>query len=174
MNIKFHAMDDAHVSLLKSWFLKKHVKDVWLIEGYATVEQLLQAKQGNGYDYPFIIYWENVPIGYVQACDLYAYRTECPKPKGLFTAEAPGTFCMDLFIGEENYLNRGYGTEIVKAFIHYIFANFNANKILIDPATSNQRAIRCYEKAGFRFVREEFDGITHCYIMQINNPNTYT
>lgn len=74
---------------------------------------------------------------------------------------------MDLFIGEEGYLDKGFGTQIVKAFSDYIFKHFKENKIYIDPATSNQRAIRCYEKAGFQFLKEASDGIEMCYVMQM-------
>ena len=46
------------------------------------------------------------------------------------------TFCVDLFVAGSGYLNKGYGTQI-----------------LIDPASDNKRAIHCYEKAGFKFLR---------------------
>ena len=87
----------------------------------------------------------------------------------MFTDEKPGTFCMDLFIGEEDYLDKGYGTDIVKAFAVYIFENFPATTIFIDPAITNTRAIRCYEKAGFKKVRDEFDGVTQCVVMEITS-----
>ncbi len=160
-------MQEEHLPLWRKWIQKEQVKSVWFIEGYAPADYIHQKIAGNGYDYPFIIYTDNHPIGFIVCCDLYAYRTKCPAPKGLFTQEEPGTFCMDLFIGEEDYLNKGYGTEIVKAFIDYIFKHFQAKQVLIDPAVTNKRAIRCYEKAGFRFVRTAFDGITDCWIMKI-------
>jgi len=74
---------------------------------------------------------------------------------------------MDLFIAEIDYLNKGYGTEIVKQFSQKIFDDFQAKKILIDPASTNKHAIRCYEKAGFEFVKLAHDGVTECYIMQL-------
>lgn len=71
------------------------------------------------------------------------------KPKGPFTRENPGTFCIDLFIAESDFLNKGFGTEIIKQFTKKLIHELNAKKILIDPAAKNKRAIRCYEKAGF-------------------------
>lgn len=79
----------------------------------------------------------------------------------------PGTFCMDLFLADPNDLNKGHGTQIVKAFSEYIFQHFHARKILIDPAKTNLRAIRCYEKAGFKYVKESFDGVTQCAILEM-------
>lgn len=168
MNIKFQKFQQEHIKLWEQWIQLPHVKDVWFIDGYEPPEYIHKKIAGNSYDYPFVIFIDNTPIGYIVCCDLYAYRTLCPHPKGVFTAENPGTFCMDLFIADENYLNKGYGTKIVKAFAEYIFKNFKANRVLIDPAVTNKRAIRCYEKAGFKFVKEVYDGVTNCYVMQIN------
>lgn len=167
MKISFTPMTKEHIALYYQWAEKDHVKNVWFIEGYHTVDYIHQKIAGNGYDYPFIIYLEDKPIGFIVCCDLYAYRIICSNPKGLFTNEEPGTFCMDLFIGEELYLNKGHGTKIVSGFIEYIFQHFPAKKILIDPAKTNKRAISCYEKAGFKFVREAFDGVADAYLMQI-------
>ena len=167
MNIQFKSFEEKHISLWEQWITLPHVKEVWFIEGYESTDYIHQKIEGNGYDHPFVIFLDEKPIGYIQCCDLYAYRTLCQKPKGLFTQENSGTFCMDLFIANEKYLNRGYGTEIVKNFVRYVFKNFNAKTILIDPAITNKRAIRCYEKSGFQFLKEAFDGVTSCYVMQI-------
>ena len=159
-------MQEKDIPLWKTWSDVPHVKEVWFIEGYETTDYIHQKIEGNGYDHPFIIYVDNKPIGYIQCCDLYAYRTLCPKPKGLFTQEELGTFCIDLFIAESDYLNKGYGAEIIRLFTQKVIRDFGAKRILIDPAASNQRAIRCYEKAGFQFLRNSFDGITECTILK--------
>lgn len=165
-NIDFIKMTREHIPLWKKWITIQHVKEAWFIEGYETSDYIFQKIKGNGYDHPFIILFNNSPIGYIQCCDLYAYRTLCQKPKGLFTQENPSTFCVDLFIAESDYLNQGYGTQIVKAFTQKLIAEFGAQKILIDPASNNKRAIRCYEKAGFTILKNAHDGITECTVMQ--------
>lgn len=172
-NIYFIPMQEEHTTLWEQWIQKPHVKEVWFITGYEPASYIHQKIAGNGYDYPFIILLNDTLIGYIVTSDLYAYRTTCPNPKGNFTQEIPGTFSIDLFIADEKNLNKGYGTQIVKAFARYIFEHFAAKKILIDPASSNLRAIRCYEKAGFKFVKEAFDGVTYCTILEMNKPNEY-
>ena len=167
MKISFEPMTDKHIPLFQKWIQKDHVKNVWFIEGYEPADYIHQKIIGNGYDYPFIIYLDDHPVGYITCCNLFAYRTLSPKPKGLFTHEPPHTYCMDLFIGEENHLHKGYGTEIVKSFIKIIFDQFQAQTIFIDPAITNKIAIHCYEKAGFKFVKEAFDGVTNCAVMKI-------
>jgi len=61
---------------------------------------------------------------------------------------------MDFVIGETDYLGKGYGTIIIKKFIEKIFAETKASKIIIDPDPNNIAAISCYEKVGFKKVKE--------------------
>lgn len=164
--IVFKKLTEDDMPLFMSWVKKPYVQDTWFVDGYESIDKYSQNIDGNGYDYAFIIYLDNKAIGYMQCSDLYAYRTKCTNPKGLFTNEQPGTFCLDLFIGEEQYLNKGYGTQIVMEFVVKLLQDFKATKILIDPACSNKRAIRCYEKAGFKIIRKEHDGVTECCVME--------
>lgn len=78
-----------------------------------------------------------------------------------------GTVGIDQFIGEKDYVNRGYGTQMICVFIKQIFTNPSIKKIIIDVDPNNHRAIHCYEKAEFKFVKKLMtpDGIA--YVMEI-------
>jgi 8-oxo-dGTP pyrophosphatase MutT (NUDIX family)/RimJ/RimL family protein N-acetyltransferase len=164
--IEFKKMSHADLSLWNKWIEIPHVKEEWFIEGYEPADYMAKKIAGSGYDFPFIIYLDKMPLGFIQACDLYAYRTMCPKPKGVFCHEEPGTFCLDLFIAEETNLNQGYGSKIIKAFVEKLRDEFQAKKILIDPSVKNIRAIRCYEKSGFKSVKTAHDGVSEVLIME--------
>ena len=166
MNIHFERMTLNDIPLWERWIAIPHVKEAWFIDGYETSDYIFDKIKGNGHTFPFIIYLDNLPIGYIQYCDLYAYRTLTPKPKGLFTNENLGTYCIDLFIAESNFINKGYGTEIIKQFIQKLINELDVKKILIDPAASNKRAIHCYQKTGFKIIKNSNDGITECTIME--------
>ena len=58
---------------------------------------------------------------------------------------------VDLFIGEPDARDRGLGTEAVRTMLRYLFEVKRCHRVTIDPEVANARAIRCYEKAGFRF-----------------------
>ena len=120
-------MQDADVPVWQTWIAKPYIKALWFMDGYETADYIYEKIKGNGYDFPYMTFLDNKPIGYTQCCDLYAYRTLCPEPKGLFTHEEPGTFCMDLFIGEENFLDKGYGTQILRPF-YSIFSSILMQK----------------------------------------------
>ena len=168
MNIQFKPMTESDIPQWLAWTEKPYVKDVWFISGYETREAIYQKVKGNGYTYPFILMIDDKAVGYIQGEDLYRLRLARSDIKGPFSQEEPGTFCIDIFIGEEEYLNKGYGTHLIKKFVEKLFKEFKAEKILIDPAASNKRAIRCYEKAGFSFLRKDWDGITECCILKID------
>lgn len=164
--ISFEKMTAAHLSLWNSWISIPHVKNTWFIDGYEPAEKMALKLDGNGYDFPFIIMLDDEAIGFIQTSDLYAYRTICPQPKGVFINEEPGTFCLDLFIADDKLLGKGYGTKIVKAFTSLLLEKFKAKKIVIDPAADNLRAIRCYEKAGYKKIGTAHDGVSDAVLME--------
>jgi aminoglycoside 6'-N-acetyltransferase len=47
---------------------------------------------------------------------------------------------------------RGLGTEVVRTMARFLLTERGHHRVTIDPATANARAIRCYEKVGFRPV----------------------
>jgi RimJ/RimL family protein N-acetyltransferase len=54
-----------------------------------------------------------------------------------------------IFLGKD-YFNLGYGTDAMKIIIKFIFEQMNINKIKLFVYSFNKRAIRTYEKTGFR------------------------
>ena len=59
-----------------------------------------------------------------------------------------------IFIGDKKYWNKGYGTEALSLLIDYCFAVLNLHNISLNVYSFNARAIRCYEKVGFKKVGE--------------------
>lgn len=51
-------------------------------------------------------------------------------------------------------LNRGYGTEAIMSLLEYYFNTMNMKALHLSVAKFNKRAIRCYEKCGFKIIRE--------------------
>jgi aminoglycoside 6'-N-acetyltransferase len=58
---------------------------------------------------------------------------------------------IDIYLGEE-FTGRGVGAEAVRLLVDYLIDQRGHHRITIDPALANLRAIRCYEKVGFRPV----------------------
>jgi aminoglycoside 6'-N-acetyltransferase len=48
--------------------------------------------------------------------------------------------------------DRGLGTDAVRTLARHLLQHEGHHRLVIDPAAANARAIRCYEKVGFRPV----------------------
>lgn len=55
-------------------------------------------------------------------------------------------------IGDKRFWGRGYGTEATILTLDYGFSVLGAHNIMLTTADYNARAIRAYEKAGFRVI----------------------
>jgi aminoglycoside 6'-N-acetyltransferase len=58
---------------------------------------------------------------------------------------------IDIFVTGRHH-DRGVGTEAVGLLARFLCEQRGHHRLTIDPAAANQRAIRCYEKVGFRRV----------------------
>lgn len=55
-----------------------------------------------------------------------------------------------LGIGEPEYWSKGYGTDVMNILLRYAFMELNLRRVSLGVFEYNPRAIRSYEKAGFR------------------------
>ena len=62
------------------------------------------------------------------------------------------TATLGIFIGNKNYWSKGYGTEAVKLILDFGFNYLNLNNIHLDLMEFNVRALKCYEKCGFKEI----------------------
>ncbi|TIU83350.1 MAG: acetyltransferase, partial [Mesorhizobium sp.] len=84
-------------------------------------------------------------IGYMQSYDPHL-------EEGHPYSDQPfGTLGIDLSIGRPELIGCGHGSAIVRQFVEQLFEE-GAPRVIIDPDPSNGRAIRAYEKAGFRAI----------------------
>lgn len=106
------------------------------------------------------------PVGFVQIIDPAReesrYWGDCP----------PGLRAIDIWIGEADALGRGYGTQMMRQAIARCFADAAVTAILIDPLLSNVRAIRFYERLGFRAVGPRRFGEDDCLVMRLERPGS--
>jgi RimJ/RimL family protein N-acetyltransferase len=97
---------------------------------------------------PYVALLGNDPFGFAQS---YVAKGS---GDGWWEDETdPGVHGIDQSIGDPNLLGRGLGTRLAVALTARLFDDPTVTKIQVDPATTNARAIRCYEKAGFERVK---------------------
>lgn len=64
-----------------------------------------------------------------------------------------------VFIGNKQYQNKGYGTEALSLLIDYGFNILNLKNIMLRVYSYNERAIRCYQKVGFKIIGKRRNAI---------------
>lgn len=60
------------------------------------------------------------------------------------------TATLGIFIGDKEYRSQGYGTEAIRLILDYGFNYLNLKNIKLDLMEFNQRALKCYQKCGFK------------------------
>jgi len=144
----FKQVTNDDLPLLHKWFQEPQVNRWWpvLKEG-ELIENFLErirSKETFGY----VVLLNGVPIGYIQY-----YKIDRSMPKaGAWLPELPkATLGTDQFIGDTQYIGKGYGTIFIKDFITYLHTiEPDITTIIVDPDPENLAAIRCYEKVGFK------------------------
>jgi len=160
MIITFNPLQEVHFSLLLKWLETPHVKG-WWDQDIQWTHELIKEKFGSyvqGYKVEqgikkpiqaYIIYIDDVPIGYIQLYNAYDFSRE----DNIALTGLPNSLAaLDIFIGEEDYAGKGLGAHIMKQFLaEYVDPSYEA--CFVDPDTANIKAIRVYEKAGFKKIK---------------------
>jgi aminoglycoside 6'-N-acetyltransferase len=156
--IKLRPATINDLELVKYWDTKQHVidcdpDDEWnweieLIRNTEWREQLVAELNGE-------------PIGFLQIIDPFLEETH------YWGDVQPNKRAIDIWIGEENNLNKGYGTTMMELAIQRCFQNPAIDGILIDPLKSNSNAHRFYERLGFEFIEERIFNEDACYIYEL-------
>jgi len=150
----FKKITEDDLPILQQWFKEPHVQQWWPIptqdEVLAHFLKRIRSKDTFGY----LALLDDSPIGYIQ----YYYVDQSGEKTGMHLppVDLPiTTVGTDQFIGDPNYLHKGYGTQFIKAFIEYLRTiEPHITTIIVDPDPTNIAAVRCYEKVGFKHVTE--------------------
>lgn len=57
---------------------------------------------------------------------------------------------LGIFIGVEDHLSKGYGSDAIRILLDYGFNQLNLHNIMLKVYDFNKRAIKAYEKCGFK------------------------
>ncbi|HUF05105.1 MAG TPA: GNAT family N-acetyltransferase [Aridibacter sp.] len=154
--LEFRELEEADHRLLLEWLLRPHVR-LWWDEGEHTIEKVREA------------YGPEPGVGRFIAV-LRSKELGTDRPFGYFQhyRADENTVGIDQFIGEPDLIGKGLGTRAVAAFTDMVFSMLAPERIILDPHPDNGRAIRCYEKAGFRHCGiTAGDGRQPAYLLEL-------
>lgn len=149
----------ADLTLLRHWDEQPHVvasdpNDDWqweteLARNPDWREQLIAELDGR-------------PLGFIQIID------PAREDGHYWGVDVPANLrAIDIWIGEADWLGRGYGTRMMELAIERCFADSDVEAILIDPLLDNTRAHRFYRRLGFQPIEERRFGDDNCLVHRL-------
>jgi RimJ/RimL family protein N-acetyltransferase len=147
--IAFRSVDVAQdLPNLLRWLGDPDVRP-WYDEGELSAANIGERFAPEATTRKFIIEIDGEPAGYIQV-----YRLADEEEYRRQVEVSPEAVSMDLFIGEASLRGQGWGTEALRACLRRIvFGEMAATLAMIAPDPENARALRSYEKVGFRPVK---------------------
>jgi aminoglycoside 6'-N-acetyltransferase-1b len=150
--IELRLLTEDDLLMLHDWLNRPHIVEWW--QGNRPTVQQVRDKY-----LPRVLAQENVtpyigllhgkPFAYAQS------YVALGAGGGWWEDETdPGVRGIDQSIADPDLLGIGLGTTLVRALVSLLFEDPQVTTVQTDPAPDNLRAIRCYEKAGFRRVKE--------------------
>jgi aminoglycoside 6'-N-acetyltransferase-1b/aminoglycoside 6'-N-acetyltransferase-2 len=147
-------MTENDLGMLHEWLNRPHIAHWWSGEsGRPTLAEVQEvylpralAKENVT---PYIAMLDQVPVAYAQS------YVVAGSGGGWWEDETdPGLRGIDQSIADPELLGQGLGTRLVRALVGRLFSDPSVTRIQTDPSPQNLRAIRCYQRAGFRIVRD--------------------
>ena len=152
-SVTFRVMREDDILLFHEWLQRPHVVEWWGCDHAAPSFDETRAKylprvlETQGVC-PYIASLKGSPIGWAQS------YVALGAGDGWWEEETdPGVRGIDQFLCDACTLGQGLGTRMVTAFVTLMFSDPSVTRIQTDPSPENTRAIRCYEKSGFRAVK---------------------
>lgn len=141
MKISLIKLKEIHVPLFYKWwntgFLRKLTSQTYEKMTKEEIDKILPRKS-KSFTHDFIIYVDGKPVGHILI----------QKKKG------KKYFELYIAIGKKEYWNKGVGSKAITKAVKWFFRQYPLELVLmLDVLPNNLRAIRCYEKVGFKRVR---------------------
>ncbi len=150
-DISFRPVARADLALLRVWLEQPHIRQ-WWGDPDAELGQIRDMVEGRDSTRPYLICVDGRPVGYIQLWVLGDHQNEEWIRDNSWLIEFPAdTVGIDLSIGEADLLSKGIGSAALRSFVKVLVDEGRRN-IIIDPDPDNRRAVRAYEKAGFRVI----------------------
>jgi RimJ/RimL family protein N-acetyltransferase len=152
----FTPLREEHFDTARRWLLEPHVRRWWDEDPMDTdypesvLDRWRRSVRGEIPTDRFLIRIDGRPVGQIQSYRVadhpaYAAEIDIGEP----------AIAIDLFIGERALIGKGHGPALIAAFLRDVaFPRYGIDYCVIGPAAENVAAIRAYEKAGFRRLKD--------------------
>jgi aminoglycoside 6'-N-acetyltransferase len=147
------------LTILKYWDEQPHVVDSDPKDDWNWEKELLNEPEWRR---QLMAELNGRPVGFIQIIDPAKEETH------YWGDVADNLRAIDIWIGEEEDLGKGYGTIMMTLALNSCFAEENVASVIIDPLASNTKAIRFYERIGFQYVAHRYFGEDLCCVYKMD------
>ena len=131
--LSIQPVDEKDIDMLTLWLNKDYILK-WYHDPNEWLAEINGRNDGYSWIHHFIVMAENTPIGFCQYYDCYNARD---LEDWYSVTEPNDTFSIDYLIGNESYLGKGFGKEIVKILTETVQSEAQAKQIIVQPDADN-------------------------------------
>ena len=131
--------------MLRRWLVQPHVAQWW-----GAADRAMRHASASGADSHALIAVDGTPVGYLCWRRLTTDELQAADLADL----AGGLVDIDILIGAPGLLGQGVGSRALELLLARLRGGRAAAHAGVGTSASNARAIRCFEKAGFRLHRD--------------------
>jgi len=151
--------EPADYERMARWRNEPHVREWWdpddpPMTTASAIEEYRADTRDSSSTTACIIELASEPIGFLQ---WYRWNDHPASAEALELTFEDGAWGFDLFIGEPSQEGRGVGPRVIDLLCRFLVEDRGATSEAIVAAQDNARALRAYERAGFRRAQAVLD-----------------
>lgn len=131
--------------LIRMWLADPGIQEWW--GPVSATEAEVNIALSSAHALCRIIECDGEAVGYCHAIDATMWGDQLPEEL------EPGTWDLDIFVASERHRGKGIGQIALAALKDEVFSTTLAVAVCVFPSIRNERAVRAYEKAGFKWRR---------------------
>jgi RimJ/RimL family protein N-acetyltransferase len=132
-------------ALIRTWLADPDIQEWW--GPMSATQAEVNIALSSDHAICRIIEADGQPVGYCHAIDATMWGDNLPDEL------EPGTWDLDIFVASERHRGKGIGQIALAALKDEVFSTTLAVAVCVFPSIKNERAVRAYEKAGFKWQR---------------------
>ncbi len=160
--LELQLLSDKDIPLVEGWLNKAHVKRWYEIPSMGItiddwISEIKEYQDKMSWITYLIVLWEEQPIG---MCLFYRCE-DSDEEFGTFSKE--NAYGIDYLIGEESFLRRGIGKQMIQELVERIWAKDNAKKVTAEVDAENIASKNVLLSCGFS-IWEQGNGRVRLYL----------
>jgi len=149
MELKLKPVEDKDIELLERWLNKEYILK-WYNDPAEWLQEIRERNGSFSFLHHFIVMKDDNPIGFCQYYDCFDAQEEWYS-----VSRADEFYSIDYLIGEEAFLGKGYGKQIVRLLMNEIYNSSPHSKIVVQPDNDNLPSCKALLANGFIYDEEK-------------------